>query len=402
MTRSSTLQVTWVFVLSGLGFAGSNLVFARAMESAEYGVFALVLALIQIAVPVGPGGVDILVNRHRLQPDIRLLGRVTVTAALLSGGLTFLGAFWYSLAFLPVGLLFLSGVAGATNWVAAAHYQSRQRFDVSLALSQNQNLVLVIAALITLGSASRPAWLPLVVVTVGYTVSTMIGWARILRGTRHGVLQGGTARVSWREGATVLGASGAELVMIQMDRLMIPTVLDVAELGRFAVLAATIGAPFRILQLAAGYSMVPRIRSARSVDERWSRLRSEAAQTFAVTLGGAAVIWAVVPFVVGWLVGDKYTLGGDVVLAAVVAGGAKVAGALATACVTAVGGRRQLLVLTYISWISVALGVVGAHLGAGWGLAGVVYGVAAGWVFRAFGAVLLVPSSLARTELLDG
>jgi hypothetical protein len=41
-------------------------------------------------------------------------------------------------------------------------------------------------------------------------------------------------------------------------------------------------------------------------------------------------------------------------------------------------------------WVSVAVGVVGAFIGAHWGLTGLVYGVATGWFLRAVIAFVLV------------
>ena len=49
-------------------------------------------------------------------------------------------------------------------------------------------------------------------------------------------------------------------------------------------------------------------------------------------------------------------------------------------------------------WISLALSVVGAIVGARWGLAGVVYGVGVGWVFRTLSALAIMYRHLRPAE----
>ena len=58
---------------------------------------------------------------------------------------------------------------------------------------------------------------------------------------------------------------------------------------------------------------------------------------------------------------------------------------------TALVGPRELSVVNVAGWLSVGLALVGAYVGARWGLAGVIYGVALGWFLRSiisFGVVV--------------
>jgi O-antigen/teichoic acid export membrane protein len=379
-----------VFALSGLGFAGSNLVLAGAMPAADYGLFALALALVQIGVPVGTAGADILVNRHRLSPSRSLLSRAVASALVVAAALCWLAHGFYGLDFRIVSLLMVATVFGPINWLGAAYFQSRQKFRESLWLSQNQNLVLVIAAGVVVATSAQEAWVPLLIVAIGYALSTLAGFAALSRSPdRH---DGPTP--SFWEGLAAIGASGAMFVMVQLDRLAIPSLLDVESLATFAVLAAVIGAPFRVLQLASTFVMVPKIRAATTPEHRRAVLLGESRSILAATILAGAVMWLLAPPVVSFFAGDRYALGPTLVLAAVVGGMAKVAGEIAAASVTAVGTKTHLVWLTAISWVSVGVGVLGAIIGARWHLTGVVFGVAAGWGFRAIAVALLLPGSL--------
>jgi len=58
----------------------------------------------------------------------------------------------------------------------------------------------------------------------------------------------------------------------------------------------------------------------------------------------------------------------------------------------ALGSTRQLGYLNLLGWVSVGAAVACAAVGAPWGLKGVLYGVAVGWLVRTIaGAVLAWP-----------
>ena len=61
---SPTLRSAVVYGASGLGFAGANLILARVLPTAEYGLFTLVIALVNLSFASGASGVDGMVNRR--------------------------------------------------------------------------------------------------------------------------------------------------------------------------------------------------------------------------------------------------------------------------------------------------------------------------------------------------
>lgn len=417
LPQSATVRIVAVFVISGLGFTGGSLILARIMDPSQFGAFALLLAIAQVITPMGPLGVDVLVNRYRVRPDARVLARVGAQSLLISALISVVATAHFALSPALGATLFVAGLTGALNRVAAAWYQSAHRHGPALWLSQSQNLAILLAAIAVLGlslappaalaaGASAPgALVPSLIVTAGYALACVAGWRAVLRPGRAPADASASTpprRLPVVEGLAVVGAGGAELLLVQTDRLVIPSLLSMEQLATFAVLVATMGAPFRVLQLAAGYSTVPRMRAAASVAQRWRILAHEGRVLGLITLAGSVTMWIATPWLVQLFVGDKYTLGPELLLAALLGGVARVLGAFSSAAVTAVGAQRHLFMLTLVSWGSVAVGLVGAVIGARWGLAGVVYGVATGWIMRAVGACMLLPASLNCTRLITG
>ncbi len=83
LRNSPTLRSIVVYGASGAGFAGANLILAYELPRQEYALFTLVLALVNLAAPASPLGLDALVLRRRLTigeqvaeaPAPRRLGR---------------------------------------------------------------------------------------------------------------------------------------------------------------------------------------------------------------------------------------------------------------------------------------------------------------------------------------
>ncbi|MGH6636914.1 MAG: hypothetical protein ACRED0_12565, partial [Gammaproteobacteria bacterium] len=84
------------------------------------------------------------------------------------------------------------------------------------------------------------------------------------------------------------------------------------------------------------------------------------------------------------------------VLAALISGLAKVLGAFGMTIVGAVGSTKDLRVLSVLNWVSVAIGLAGAVVGARWGLVGLVYGVGGGWLAQGLACLILAYHGLRR------
>jgi hypothetical protein len=384
--RSPTLRSVAVLGLSGLVFAVANLMLARALPTAEYALFTLVVALVNVGYPLAPAGVDGMVNRLHLEAGPRLLGRIAWT--ILPVGLVFgaIGLVGYGTS-LPVALMILvCTMAGGALVVAGGQFQSEQRFGMSLTLHQSPNLILLLSALWVLLAGTRGAEPPLLIWTAGFVATAAAGWWVLFR-ERHAKPHR-TVDFAWSEAMSIAGLSAAGLLLIQLERLLIPHLLPLRDLATYGVLAAIVGSLFRVLQMGVGYSLLPRLRAAPGVPERRRLIAREGRLIVAIVAAGSAAIWVATPYVEQWFLAGKYHLPAALVLAALVSGMAKILNGFAQSTVSALADARELSMVMVMGWVAAVIAVIGAIVGARWGLPGVIYGVTLGWLVRASTALI--------------
>jgi O-antigen/teichoic acid export membrane protein len=399
--HSPTLRSVLVYGASGLGFAGANLILARFLSTTEYGLFTLVIALANLGYSLAPAGVDGIVNRRHLDAGPRLLRRTLAASLLVGMVFVIIAEVGYHMTVPLLLVLFVSTVAGGAMAVAGAQFQSERRYGISLALTQSPNLALLVAAVAVIVSEDREAWLPLVISALGFVLAAVYGWSVLFR--ERASKPAKETWFPWGEALSFAGLNAAGLLLIQLDRLIIPQVLPVHDLATYGVLAAIAGSLFRVLQMGVGYTLVPRLRVAGSVPERRHLIAHEAKLVGAMVMAGSAIIWFVTPWIERWFLQGKYHLGGSLLLAALVSGVAKIMNAFTKSTVTALATPAELSMVNLLGWASVALAVVAGVLGARWGLAGVIYGVGFGWLIRALTALyvtlrhLKLPASIPVT-----
>jgi O-antigen/teichoic acid export membrane protein len=390
--RSPTLRSVAVLGLSGVGFAVANLMLARALTTTEYALFTLVVALVNVGYPLAPAGVDGVVNRLPLEAGPRLLRRTLRTIA--PSGLLFaaIGLVGYQTSPSVTLMILVSTMAGGALMVAGGQFQSEQRFGISLALNQSPNLILLLSALWVALAGTRGAEPPLLVWTVGFVATAAAGWWVLFR-ERHAKPHRSVA-FPWREAFAIAGLSAAGLLLIQLERLLIPHLLPLHDLATFGVLGAIVGSLFRVLQMGVGYSLLPRLRAAPGVLERRRLIAREFRLVIPIVALGSAAIWIATPYLERWFLGGKYHLSAALVLAALVTGIAKILNGFAQSTVSALADARELSVVSVLGWVAVAIGVVAAIAGARWGLPGVIYGVGIGWLVRSSTALYLTARHL--------
>jgi O-antigen/teichoic acid export membrane protein len=284
-------------------------------------------------------------------------------------------------------LIFVSTVGGGVMSVAGAQFQAEQRFTISLALTQSPNLTLLVAALAVLLFHDREAWLPLTISALGFVVAAVYGWWVLFRERPSKPHR--ESWFPWSEALSFAGVNTAGLVLIQLDRLVIPHALPLQDLATYGVLAAIAGSLFRVLQMGVGYTLIPRLRAASNVMERRRLIAHEAKLVSGVVVLGSAFIWVVTPLIEQSLLQGKYHLSASLLVAAVVSGVAKIMNAFTKSTVTALGSAGELSLVNILGWVSVALAIPAAFIGAHWGLAGLMYGVGFGWLIRALTALFL-------------
>jgi hypothetical protein len=203
--------------------------------------------------------------------------------------------------------------------------------------------------------------------------------------------------VPWGEALSYAGVQATGLLLVQLERLVLPHLLPLHDLATFGVLAAIAGSLFRVLQMGVGYTMVPRLRAAGTVPQRRRLVAQEAKMVGAVVLVGSAAIWIATPLVERWFLGGKYHLAGGLVFATLVSGVTKILNAFSKSTAAALATPRELSIVNLMGWVSVGIAIVAAGVGARWGLAGVIYGVALGWTVRAAAAFVVTARHLRLT-----
>ena len=384
---SPTLRSVVVYGGSGLGFAGANLILARVLPTVEYALFTLVIALVNLSFALAPAGVDGIVNRRRMEAGPALLRHTLNASVIVAIVFVLIALIGYEMSPALLGIVFVSTVAGGAMMVAGAQFQSEQRYGISLALTQSPNLVLLLAALAVVFWNSRAALLPLTIAALGFVLAAVYGWWVLFR--ERASKPSRESRIPWGEALSFAGLNAAGLVLIQLDRLVIPHVLTDHDLATYGVLAAIAGSLFRVLQMGVGYSLIPRLRSASSVVERRQLVAHEAKLVSAIVVAGSVVIWFVTPVVERMFLHGKYHLTGSLVLAALLSGVAKIMNAFTKSTVTALATPAELSIVNLFGWASVAVAIPAAAFGARWGLSGVIYGVGLGWLTRALTALYL-------------
>jgi O-antigen/teichoic acid export membrane protein len=382
-----TIRTAAVYGASGVGFAGANLVLARVLPKEEYAIFTLVLALMNFGFALATAGIDGIVLRQPLECGPRLLGRVAAAAAVVALVLGGIAEAAYGISLPLVAMLMVSTAAGGIMVVSGAQFQREQRFGLSLTLVQSPNFFLALAAATVFATGAAAAWVPLLIAAAGFVLAAWWGWRLLLR-EREAKPERGSL-FSWREALAYAGLNASGLLLVQLDRLVIPHLLPLAELATYGVLAAIVGSPFRVLQNSVGYSLLPRLAAASSVRERRRLIAHEVWLAGLLLLLASAAVWFAVPLVEDWFLAGKYHLGSALVLAAIVAGLAKVLNAFSRATVTALASARELSLVNVLGWASVVVAAVAATALARWGLPGVIYGVGLGWLLRALAALFV-------------
>ena len=377
---SPTIRTAAVYAAAGAGFAAANLILARVLPASEYAIVTLVFALVMVGFALAPAGIDGIVNRRHLEAGPRLLARILMATTATGVVFALIGALVYDTTLFQTATIFVSTVVGGTLMVAAAQFQAEQRFVISLALLQGPNIILLLGALITVVTGVREAWLPLLVMTLGWFPGAIWGWSILFR-ERHAKPHR-SIEFPWGEAVSYAGVQATGLLLIQLERLILPHVLPLSELATYGVLAAIVGSLFRVLQMGVGYTMFPRLRAAKDVRERRRLVAHEAKTVAAVVLVGCVAIWLITPAVERWVLAGKYHLAGTLILAAIVSGLSKVVNAFTKSAASALATTRELSIVNFVGWVSVVVGIAAGMAGARWGLAGVIYGVALGWMVR--------------------
>lgn len=394
LIRSPSLQVAVMFGVAGLGFSVANIILARSLTTRDYALVALAVSLINLSYPLAPLGMESVVVRRVLGATRQLFAYGLLTAIATGVVTAVLGALIYGIETRILVLIFVSIVGGGTAYLASARFQSLERFPTSVILSQGSNYFLLVAALVTIAFDWRGVVVPLLIVALGHIVAAFLGWGMLFGPDRSNEP---IKKKYFLEALVLAGSSGAVLLLLQLERLMIPKVLGLEQLATYGVLAAIVIAPFRILQMGASRTLLPRLRNEPTVAGRRRLLVLEGVVVGSAVVVLVAGVWYGTPLLVKWFLQGKYYLPVTLILAALIVSLLKVISGFTNAAVIALASTRELAVWNALGWLFVGFAIVGGVLGAHWDLSGLLYGVSIGWLGSILAAIVMLRPHLSAT-----
>jgi hypothetical protein len=381
LLRSPSLRTAAVMGLGGVGFSLGSLLLARVLPTGEYGRLALVLGIVAVGGLTAPLGLDQVAARRGIRLDRPWRRVAFIASAMTSIGAAGVAALIYRLPLtiaVCVGLITLAlGVAQS----AGGHFQGRQELPTAVWVVQLLNGSLALTALLTLALGLTRASAVCALLGAIAMLAAAALWQLIRRREGSGDRQP-SAWALRREAMPLLAMQTGNSVFLQLERLLVGPIVGLHELALYSVLAAFVSSPFRLLQSAVQFTLLPTLRLERDARARRAKLGREASLVFLIVSAGAAAIWVIAPPLSRWVVAGRYTLSHALIAAALVSGFLKVLSGFVTAVVISCGGERRLRLLSAVCWGSIGVSVAGAFAANSFGLVGVLYGIAAGWLVR--------------------
>jgi O-antigen/teichoic acid export membrane protein len=389
--RSASLRTAAAMGVGGIGFSLGSLLLARELPTREYGIISLVLGIVAVAGLTAPLGLDQVAARRGIRLDARwrrtALG-ACATTALAAAAVAGLVYRLSPAVVVSVALITLSlGIAQ----LAGGHFQGQQHLRTAVWVVQLLNAALAFVAIVSVGlGLSTANAVCALIAAVGVCAAAAVWWL-LRRREGAGERQPSPWGLRW-EAASLVTVQTCSSAFLQLERLLLGPIVGLHDLALYSVLAALVSSPFRLLQAAVQFTLIPTLRMAGGARARRARLGREAALVFGTVAAGSVGIWLLAPPLARWLVAGRYTLSHALIAATLVSGFLKVLSGFTTAVVVSCGEERRLRILSFVCWGSIGISVAGAFLTGPWGLVGVLYGISAGWLVRClFTAWLALP-----------
>jgi O-antigen/teichoic acid export membrane protein len=377
---SAYLWSLLMFGASGLAVTVANIIWARFLPVQTYAVVALWLAIFNSAIRLAPFGADLEVVRSNGLVTSASIRQVVVTAVLTGVMASIITSIGYKLA-LPISASVAAAIgAGGILTYASAAMQARRKYAPSLLLLHTSNYVTLLVALVTVGlEVTNEATIvcALAVCMVAVLALTAATLAR-MRTDAFGESSWTLLQRLW----PLLVITGSYELMMMSDRLTTPLLLSFEDLAVLSVLLALAGPPFRLLELAVSYTLMPELKSAADGKAVAKVILHSSWLAGVLSACASLCLLLVLGPLSSLLFGDKFEIPLSLVLAVLCVGIVRVAHSFAHAAATALVPESELPRLAVLGTIAAVLVVVGAIAGALWGLQGIVYGSLTGWLFR--------------------
>jgi O-antigen/teichoic acid export membrane protein len=393
--QSPALRAAAAFGLAGAAFTVGNLILARVFSAQQFALISLVIGVISVSGPSAPLGLDLVIARRGLSFTSRLRSAVLVTSVSIAVATACIAAAVYGLNITLLCAIFLATAAVGVSQATAAHFQGRRQFAVAVPYLQMSNWALVPIAIVSAAFSFTTALVPCTLIALAALTTAAVGWQRVAKLT-EGDQSDFAGPAVWREAISLITINTAGALFLQLERLVIPITVGIEHLALFGVAASLVGSPFRMIQAAISFTVIPRLREAKNVEERRQLLRHEFILIGTVLGPTSIVTWIVAPPVAHWFLGGRYDLTSAIIVAMLISGILKVLSSFSTSVVNALASDAGLRLLSAASWVCVVLAALLAYAGRSWGLCGVIYGVSLGWLARCAVAIWISAPLLKR------
>jgi O-antigen/teichoic acid export membrane protein len=379
--RSASLRTAAAMGVGGVGFSLGSLLFARLLPTEEYGLLSLFLGIVAVAGLAAPLGLDQVVARRGISLDAGWRRAAFWACVLTSLGAALVAVLVYHLSAALALDTALATLALGIAQSAGGHFQGQQHPRAAVWVVQLLNGALFLVAVLDfglrIGSASEVC---LLVASVGIVGAAAIWWF-----VRRRQSVGEDLSKPWGlrgEAVSLLTVQACSAGFMQLERLLLGPIVGLHDLAVYSVLAALVSSPFRLLQAAVQFTLVPTLRAAGGARARRAKIGREAILVFVTIAAGSVAIWVLAPPIAHWMTAGRYALSHALIVATLVSGFLKVLSGFATAVVVSCGEQRRLRILSFVCWGSIGISVAGAFLTGPWGLVAVLYGISAGWLVR--------------------
>ena len=379
--RSASLRTAVAMGIGGVGFSLGSLLLARLLPTKEYGLVSLVLGIVAVAGLTAPLGLDQVAARRGIRLDARwrraALGACVLTAL---GAATVAGLLYHLPAALVASVALITVALGIAQ-SAGGHFQGQQHLRMAVWVVQLLNWALALVALLDIAIGLTTAGeVCLAIAAVAILAAAGVWW--LVKRREGAEDRQPTAWGLRKEAMSLLTVQTCGSAFMQLERLLLGPIVGLYELALYSVLAALVSSPFRLLQGAVQFTLIPTLRVAGDARSRRAKVGREAALVFITVAAGSVAIWVLAPPLARWLTAGRYALSHALIAATLVSGFLKVLSGFTTAVVVSCGEARRLRILGFVCWGSIGVSVAGAFLTGRWGLVAVLYGISAGWLIR--------------------
>ncbi|TPG16493.1 hypothetical protein EAH87_14840 [Sphingomonas koreensis] len=370
--RSKSIGAGMGFAFSGAAFTLGNLLLAREMPKLEFGRVALALAVYTVVTALGPFGMDQMLLRRRIDPSPALLGRMTLISIAIAAITTWAVALLYTMPVAPAVLLAVAVAAGSVSRTGSMGLRTNGWMLLPLIVAGNSSWAILAVGLVGLALALPTATAPIAVLAASAIIAAAVSWIPLVR--RYRIESADQERVPRGEALSLTVVAVAGVLVVQIERFVIPQVLNLSALATYAVIASVAIFPFRLMRSGTSFALVPDLRAASDLAARRALLASEGRALLGMLSLATLVVTLAAPPVAALLTRGRYQLDTLLVLAACFNGAVKLFESLPRSAVTACGTSREIAWLGWMGGLSIAATVIGAWIGARWGLTGLIFG----------------------------